>query len=584
MAAISTRSSAPPMSRSKLGEREQALQILSAVLGRATAAWRGTAAIKLGALGRCRREVGDRRRSSISIAPVAAPAPPSTRWSRPRACRSISTTRRDMRLRAAQLATVELGDNAAAIDMYRSVLAPAPNDLEVIDRLAHLLGVEDRVPELLTLRQIQLGLETDIDKKLDAAARARASLVGIVEERGGRLDALKREPRGPPRSRGVDRRGRRAARRARASTAARRSAREPGPAARDRRRDRRAPRSCGRATRSVAETRHQGNRARDQPATAASSRSRRRASRCARSRGLNLERGQSGAGRAVARELARHRAGRRAPASSCSQLAKAHLSANQPDRAIAAIEVNLDDKDAGDRAAHAARRPLPQGRAVGAARAPPDAQPAAAQGRRSSRASSRARPSQLYLTQARLAGQGDPGARDRARSSIRPTRTCAPRSRSASASPASSPRRAPLLAELITDFGRRRSPERAALHVELARVAQAEGKLDEAMSEMESASKMDVSNAAIQKELAEMARTAGQLDKAERTYRALLLVVRRTPPGDDEAAVGAERGAVRAPQARRRARRGAIRRRSCSSRRWRPRSSPTPRCAACAAA
>src|SRR5678816_1945502 len=66
------------------------------------------------------------------------------------------------------------------------------------------------------------------------------------------------------------------------------------------------------------------------------------------------------------------------------------------------------------------------------------------------------------------------------------------------------------LAELINDFGRRRSPERAALHVELARVAQAEGKLDEAMSEMEAASKMDVSNAAIQKELAEMARTAGQ--------------------------------------------------------------------------
>src|SRR4029077_2117532 len=29
-----------------------------------------------------------------------------------------------------------------------------------------------------------------------------------------------------------------------------------------------------------------------------------------------------------------------------SQLAKAHLSANQPDRAIAAIEVNLDDKEA----------------------------------------------------------------------------------------------------------------------------------------------------------------------------------------------------------------------------------------------
>src|SRR5262249_4115635 len=94
------------------------------------------------------------------------------------------------------------------------------------------------------------------------------------------------------------------------------------------------------------------------------------------------------------------------------------------------------------------------------------------------------------------------------------------------------------LTELINDFGRRRSPERAALHAERARVAQAEGKLDEAMAEMEAASKMDVSNAAIQKELAEMARGAGQLDKAERTYRALLLVVRRQPPGEDEAAVG----------------------------------------------
>src|SRR6185503_18252562 len=95
-----------------------------------------------------------------------------------------------------------------------------------------------------------------------------------------------------------------------------------------------------------------------------------------------------------------------------------------------------------------------------------------------------------------------------------------------------------LLNELIADFGRRRSPERAALHVELARVAQAEGKIEEAMAEMESASKMDATNAAIQKELAEMARTANQLDKAERTYRALLLVVRRQPPGDDENAVG----------------------------------------------
>src|SRR5207249_553700 len=78
----------------------------------------------------------------------------------------------------------------------------------------------------------------------------------------------------------------------------------------------------------------------------------------------------------------------------------------------------------------------------------------------------------------------------------------------------------------------------AALHVELARVAHSEGKLDEAIAELEQAAKMDVSNARIQKELAEMTAAAGQKDKAERTYRALLLVVRRQPPGDDEAAVG----------------------------------------------
>ena len=95
-----------------------------------------------------------------------------------------------MRLRAAQLATVELGDNSAAIDMYRSVLANQPNDLEVIERLAHLLGVEDRVPELLTLRQIQLGLETEAEKKLDLRLEL-ARLVGVVEERGGRIDALR---------------------------------------------------------------------------------------------------------------------------------------------------------------------------------------------------------------------------------------------------------------------------------------------------------------------------------------------------------------------------------------------------------
>lgn len=95
-----------------------------------------------------------------------------------------------------------------------------------------------------------------------------------------------------------------------------------------------------------------------------------------------------------------------------------------------------------------------------------------------------------------------------------------------------------ILESLIADFGRRRSKERAAVHVELAQVARAEAKLDDAMSELDLASKMDVGNAHILRALAELARDQGDLDQAERSLRALLLIVRRQPPGDDEQAVG----------------------------------------------
>ena len=79
MAAISTRSSAPPTSRRKLGDREQALAILSAVLGRATAAWRGTAVDQERRARSMPSRSGRSTPSSICTGPVAAPAPPSTR-------------------------------------------------------------------------------------------------------------------------------------------------------------------------------------------------------------------------------------------------------------------------------------------------------------------------------------------------------------------------------------------------------------------------------------------------------------------------------------------------------------------------
>ena len=70
-----------------------------------------------------------------------------------------------------------------------------------------------------------------------------------------------------------------------------------------------------------------------------------------------------------------------------------------------------------------------------------------------------------------------------------------------------------LLGELIAEFGRRRAPERAPLHMELGRIRKAEGNLEEAISEVEQATKMDVSNAAYQKELAVARRHRGQLQR-----------------------------------------------------------------------
>ncbi|HTR54354.1 MAG TPA: tetratricopeptide repeat protein [Kofleriaceae bacterium] len=517
---------------SKLGEREQALQSLSAVLGRATAAWRGTAAIRsarsVDAVAKWAIDglvdlyrTGGRARAAVDTLIEASRLP------------FDQATRRDMRMRAAQLATTELGDNAAAIDLYRSILAEQRNDVEVIDRLAHLLALEDRVPELLTLRQIQLGLESDTEKKLDLRLEL-AKLVGVVEERGGRLDALKANLE--------DRPGHEASIEAIAHLLAGKgqhrqladlleaqaqrleSANDTARAAKL------WARFAGVAEHDTKEIERAISGHRRVVALAPTSDSLRALAR------LNLERGQSAqAVPWLESLLGTVPAGERLLV--VQQLAKAHLSANQSDRAIAAIETNLDDKEPAlelrlmladlyrkadlwePLARHLTRSlPLLQDEKI----ARDFAREAVA----------------LYLTKLGSPAAAIPAlekalALDPTDKDLRTALAIGQRVAG------KLPEARALLKELIEDFGRRRSPERAALHVELARVSQAEGKIDEAIAEMEAASKMDVSNTAIQKELAEMARAAGQVDKAERTYRALLLVVRRTPPGDDENAVGA---------------------------------------------
>lgn len=87
-----------------------------------------------------------------------------------------------------------------------------------------------------------------------------------------------------------------------------------------------------------------------------------------------------------------------------------------------------------------------------------------------------------------------------------------------------------MLETLVTAFGRRRSPQRAAAHLELARVAHAQGDTSTATDQLELASGMDANNPAILQTLAESARDTGQHDRAERAYRSLLLHARRRDP------------------------------------------------------
>ena len=326
-AAISTSLVGAADVASQLGDREQALTILSA-----------------GARPRDRRVARHRRRSASArsvdaVAKWAIDALVDLYRTGGRAARRRrhagrggapavrrQNTRRELRLRAAQLATVELGDNAAAIDMYRSVLAQSPNDLEVIERLAHLLDARGPRPRAAHAAPDPARPRDRPDKKLELRLEL-ARLVGIVEERGGRLDALKANLEDQPGheasidavaallvEQGPAPRARRSARGAgqRLETAGDAGARGQAVGAlRARRRERHPARSSARS-----------------PVTAASSRSRRPRTRSAPSPACNLERSQPGQAVPWLESLL----GTVPPPSACSsstQLAQAHLSAKQ---------------------------------------------------------------------------------------------------------------------------------------------------------------------------------------------------------------------------------------------------------------
>ncbi|MCC7534859.1 MAG: tetratricopeptide repeat protein, partial [Deltaproteobacteria bacterium] len=95
-----------------------------------------------------------------------------------------------------------------------------------------------------------------------------------------------------------------------------------------------------------------------------------------------------------------------------------------------------------------------------------------------------------------------------------------------------------ILEGILEEFGRRRPPERAAVHYQLGQLARAQGKLEDALVQLEAASAIDMGGAAILRSLGDVARELGQLERAERAYRALLLIVRRQQSKTTDTATG----------------------------------------------
>ena len=90
-----------------------------------------------------------------------------------------------------------------------------------------------------------------------------------------------------------------------------------------------------------------------------------------------------------------------------------------------------------------------------------------------------------------------------------------------------------ILEALLTEYGRRRPPERARVHRTLARIARARGDLSGALAQLELASNIDLDDPGTLQMVGDVALELGEQERAANAYRSLLLVVRRQATTDD---------------------------------------------------
>jgi tetratricopeptide (TPR) repeat protein len=94
-----------------------------------------------------------------------------------------------------------------------------------------------------------------------------------------------------------------------------------------------------------------------------------------------------------------------------------------------------------------------------------------------------------------------------------------------------------ILKQMIAAFGGRRPKERAPVHYQMARLELATGHRATALAELDTATRIDPQNPEILRTLAELARDDGQLERAEKSYRALLVVLRRRADAREYASI-----------------------------------------------
>lgn len=520
-----------------LGDSDLTREILGRLQDRAAALWnRGVAATgrrsndvcvawAVEKLAQLQTGAGDRRGAADLLARTATlPFPPPVS--------------QGMRLKAAAI-FAELGDRARAIDLYQSVIEEVPEELANVRLLAPLLEAEQRYPELLELRHHELSRTSDAGRKLELRLDV-ARLVGVIEQRGGRIEALRQnlaeDPSHDPSLAAL--------------TAVLASKASPDDLAAF-----------------LGEHAERLEQVGDKPRAV---RLWTQLAGLAETRLMNIDRAIDSHRRVVALDpdnlasldaLARLFMARAEPGEAVPWLSQrlertpegiafdgpsrtdivlgltdALLGAGKAERAIQV----LAEAAGADPAEARVRDPLLKlQRDAGAW------EPLAALLQTAADNTSDRQQVLGYLYEATSILRDKLGALDRAIPVLEKLHAMVPDDRGVRTSLADAlisagrfPEAQKILEKLLADFGRRRPPERARVHYKLADIARAQGDRKAALAQLELATQIDVGDVPSLQMLAELSRDAGDLGRAERSYRALLLAARRRGVEGDERLIG----------------------------------------------